>query len=111
MCHFVNSPTLVIEHVHFSGKTLLAKTLARVLDVPFSVSDATSFTQVRVILPRIFSDMNSFTGWMSVYLLSNLAAFTEFNIMSDVGDDVDVCIQRLVRTDYAPFKHSSTSKL
>ncbi|CAA7260220.1 unnamed protein product [Cyclocybe aegerita] len=28
-----------------SGKTLLAKTLARVLDVPFSVSDATSFTQ------------------------------------------------------------------
>jgi ATP-dependent protease Clp ATPase subunit len=29
------------------GKTLLAKTLARVLDVPFSVSDATSFTQVR----------------------------------------------------------------
>jgi ATP-dependent Clp protease ATP-binding subunit ClpX len=30
-----------------SGKTLLARTLARVLDVPFSVSDATSFTQVR----------------------------------------------------------------
>lgn len=29
-----------------SGKTLLAKTLANVLDVPFSVSDATSFTQV-----------------------------------------------------------------
>lgn len=30
-----------------TGKTLLAKTLAKVLDVPFSVSDATSFTQVR----------------------------------------------------------------
>ena len=29
-----------------AGKTLLAKTLAKVLDVPFSVSDATSFTQV-----------------------------------------------------------------
>ncbi|EEB96383.1 hypothetical protein MPER_04493, partial [Moniliophthora perniciosa FA553] len=28
-----------------SGKTLLVKTLAKVLDVPFSVSDATSFTQ------------------------------------------------------------------
>ncbi|KAI6151837.1 P-loop containing nucleoside triphosphate hydrolase protein [Pisolithus tinctorius] len=28
-----------------SGKTLLARTLARVLDVPFSISDATSFTQ------------------------------------------------------------------
>ncbi|KAI0282374.1 ClpX ATPase regulatory subunit [Russula aff. rugulosa BPL654] len=31
-----------------SGKTLLARTLAKVLDVPFSVSDATSFTQVNV---------------------------------------------------------------
>ncbi|EED78740.1 predicted protein [Postia placenta Mad-698-R] len=29
-----------------AGKTLLAKTLAKVLDVPFSVSDATSFTQM-----------------------------------------------------------------
>lgn len=28
-----------------SGKTLLAKTLARILDVPFASSDATSFTQ------------------------------------------------------------------
>ncbi|GJJ07443.1 hypothetical protein Clacol_001645 [Clathrus columnatus] len=28
-----------------SGKTLLARTLAKVLDVPFSVSDATAFTQ------------------------------------------------------------------
>ncbi|KAI0068885.1 ClpX, ATPase regulatory subunit [Artomyces pyxidatus] len=31
-----------------SGKTLLARTLAKVLDVPFSVSDATSFTQVNI---------------------------------------------------------------
>lgn len=29
-----------------SGKTLLAKTLAKILDVPFASSDATSFTQV-----------------------------------------------------------------
>ena len=29
-----------------TGKTLLVRTLARILDVPFSVSDATSFTQV-----------------------------------------------------------------
>lgn len=28
-----------------SGKTLLARTLARILDVPFASSDATSFTQ------------------------------------------------------------------
>ena len=38
-----------------SGKTLLAKTLAKVLDVPFSVSDATSFTQVRIVLWTINS--------------------------------------------------------
>ena len=36
------------------GKTLLAKTLARVLDVPFSVSDATSFTQVRLFPRRVY---------------------------------------------------------
>lgn len=30
-----------------SGKTLLARTLARVLDVPFAMSDATTLTQVR----------------------------------------------------------------
>ena len=35
------------SHYHHSGKTLLARTLAKVLDVPFSISDATSFTQVR----------------------------------------------------------------
>ncbi|KAJ3572641.1 hypothetical protein NP233_g2955 [Leucocoprinus birnbaumii] len=41
---FEKSNVLVIGPTG-SGKTLLAKTLARVLDVPFSVSDATSFTQ------------------------------------------------------------------
>lgn len=46
-----------------SGKTLLARTLAKVLDVPFSVSDATSFTQAGYI-----------------------------------GEDVDVCIQRLLQS-------------
>jgi len=37
---------IVSSYIRIPGKTLLAKTLARVLDVPFSVSDATSFTQV-----------------------------------------------------------------
>ncbi|KAJ7117337.1 P-loop containing nucleoside triphosphate hydrolase protein [Mycena crocata] len=44
-----------------TGKTLMVRTLARVLDLPFSVSDATTFTQA---------------GY--------------------VGDDVDICIQRLI---------------
>ncbi|KAF3085623.1 hypothetical protein TWF569_008354 [Orbilia oligospora] len=44
-----------------TGKTLIAKTLARVLDVPFSISDCTAFTQA---------------GY--------------------VGEDVDVCVQRLL---------------
>ncbi|KAI5125045.1 hypothetical protein M0805_007469 [Coniferiporia weirii] len=57
---FEKSNVLVIGPTG-SGKTLLAKTLARVLDVPFSVSDATSFTQA---------------GY--------------------VGEDVDMCIQRLL---------------
>ena len=37
------------SHALLAGKTLLAKTLANVLDVPFSVSDATTFTQVSTL--------------------------------------------------------------
>ncbi|KAI0053043.1 ClpX, ATPase regulatory subunit [Auriscalpium vulgare] len=56
-----------------SGKTLLARTLAKVLDVPFSVSDATSFTQA---------------GY--------------------VGEDVDMCIHRLLQAaNYDPYRASS----
>jgi len=56
-----------------SGKTLLARTLAKVLDVPFSVSDATSFTQA---------------GY--------------------VGEDVDMCIHRLLQAaNWDPFRTST----
>ncbi|KAH9938610.1 P-loop containing nucleoside triphosphate hydrolase protein [Fomitopsis serialis] len=68
---FEKSNVLVIGPTG-SGKTLLARTLATVLDVPFSVSDATSFTQA---------------GY--------------------VGDDVDMCIQRLLQAaNWDPFRAS-----
>ncbi|KZT74398.1 ClpX, ATPase regulatory subunit [Daedalea quercina L-15889] len=68
---FEKSNVLVIGPTG-SGKTLLARTLATVLDVPFSVSDATSFTQA---------------GY--------------------VGDDVDMCIQRLLQAANGdPFRAS-----
>ncbi|TBU59116.1 ClpX ATPase regulatory subunit [Dichomitus squalens] len=67
---FEKSNVLVIGPTG-SGKTLLAKTLAHVLDVPFSVSDATTFTQTE----------------------------------SDVGDDVEVCVQRLLQAaNWDPYK-------
>ncbi|KAI0729420.1 P-loop containing nucleoside triphosphate hydrolase protein [Fomitopsis betulina] len=69
---FEKSNVLVIGPTG-SGKTLLARTLATVLDVPFSVSDATSFTQ-------------SF---------------------ADVGEDADMCIQRLLQgADWDPYRAS-----
>ncbi|KAI0796624.1 ClpX ATPase regulatory subunit [Abortiporus biennis] len=68
---FEKSNVLVIGPTG-SGKTLLARTLAKVLDVPFSVSDATSFTQA---------------GY--------------------VGDDVDMCIHRLLQAaNWDPYKAS-----
>ena len=44
-CTYPHSPKLPPHH---TGKTLLAKTLARLLDVPFIIADATCLTQVRV---------------------------------------------------------------
>jgi ATP-dependent protease Clp ATPase subunit len=57
---------------------LLAKTLAQVLDVPFSVSDATSFTQVWNIVVSRFDEIFIYTirqdvstfGFVSCYQLT-----------------------------------------
>ncbi|KAJ6262138.1 hypothetical protein Dda_2943 [Drechslerella dactyloides] len=56
-----------------TGKTLIAKTLAKVLDVPFSISDCTAFTQA---------------GY--------------------VGEDVDVCVQRLLASCNWDVKRAET---
>lgn len=63
-----------------SGKTLLAKTLARILDVPFASSDATSFTQAGC-------EYDFPTGQHETDAYPN----------ADVGDDVENCVMRLLR--------------
>jgi ATP-dependent protease Clp ATPase subunit len=52
-----------------SGKTLLARTLAQILQVPFSMSDATPFTQagyvgedVELVIQRLLQVFNSHTN-------------------------------------------------
>lgn len=79
------------------GKTLLARTLAKVLDVPFSVSDATSFTQVCCEVAWLFECLiPDCPGWL--YVNSPRRKMTKLPFMQiDVGEDVDMCIHRLVR--------------
>lgn len=62
-----------------AGKTLLAKTLAKVLDVPFSVSDATSFTQVSPTISPIdgFKKNGMIRQDVSLSSLSSAARITD----------------------------------
>ncbi|KAF8595643.1 P-loop containing nucleoside triphosphate hydrolase protein [Ceratobasidium sp. AG-I] len=70
-----------------SGKTLLARTLAKVLDVPFAMSDATAFTQ-------------------TVSLVANADLLQRRDI--DVGEDAEMCIHRLLQaSNWDPVRAST----
>ena len=68
--HFlINASNLyVYQNLHpfsFSGKTLLAQTLARCLDVPFAICDCTTLTQagyvgedIESVIAKLLQDAN-----------------------------------------------------
>jgi len=47
---FMNAVLIILKSFPKSGKTLLAKTLARFVNVPFVIADATTLTQVCWVL-------------------------------------------------------------
>ena len=81
---------------------MLARTLARVLDVPFSVNDATSFTQVSTVCYTVTQFTSLKMLCRPVVSTKRVLYVTDFRHKlnqphaSDVGEDVDMCIHRLV---------------
>ncbi|KAL1921981.1 uncharacterized protein VTP21DRAFT_10623 [Calcarisporiella thermophila] len=72
-----------------SGKSLLARTLAQILQVPFSMSDATPFTQAGY--GKFSSEIENSGSLVNSLLL----------IGHEVGEDVELVIQRLLQnSDY-----------
>lgn len=59
------------------GKTLLVRTLAKVLDVPFSVTDATALTQVSDLFRAFVFILTEHydSGWLCVVALRNFCCF------------------------------------
>uniref|UniRef100_A0A2N9I1F2 AAA+ ATPase domain-containing protein n=1 Tax=Fagus sylvatica TaxID=28930 RepID=A0A2N9I1F2_FAGSY len=79
-----------------SGKTLLAKTLARVVNVPFAVADATTLTQASSLL-----DMAGYVGEDVESILNKLLVEAEFNVeaaQKDIVyiDEVDKITKKIV---------------
>lgn len=73
------------------GKTLLAKTLARVVNVPFTIADATALTQVSL-----------FSGWLfSLSLLMFFLSFLNF---------IFICMYILNRTIHQEKQESIQEK-
>ncbi|KAF9512550.1 hypothetical protein BS47DRAFT_1394146 [Hydnum rufescens UP504] len=88
-----------------SGKTLLARTLARVLDVPFAMSDATTLTQagyvgedVEMVVHRLLQASNWTSGVLGVWANSSSNTLrlisTAFSIGIIVLDEADKLARR-----------------
>ncbi|KAE8668599.1 ATP-dependent Clp protease ATP-binding subunit ClpX [Hibiscus syriacus] len=63
-----------------SGKTLLAKTLARFVNVPFVIADATSLTQASPLCTLIFENCAGYVGEDVESILYKLLTVAEFNV-------------------------------
>ena len=70
-----------------SGKTLLAETLARLLDVPFTVADATTFTEagyvgedVENIIQKLLAEVRLRRGDAPKWALSTSTRSTKFPV-------------------------------
>ncbi|KAE8699081.1 ATP-dependent Clp protease ATP-binding subunit ClpX [Hibiscus syriacus] len=63
-----------------SGKTLLAKTLARFVNVPFVIADATTLTQASPSSTLIFEDRAGYVGEDVESILYKLLTAAEFNV-------------------------------
>jgi ATP-dependent Clp protease ATP-binding subunit ClpX len=56
---------LLIQNINFTGKTLLAQTIAQCLDVPFAICDCTTLTQagyvgedIESVIAKLLQDAN-----------------------------------------------------
>ncbi|URE48237.1 ATP-dependent Clp protease ATP-binding subunit [Musa troglodytarum] len=65
-----------------SGKTLLAKTLARFVNVPFVIADATTLTQAGLFIESIFSPTAGYVGEDVESILYKLLMVADFNVQA-----------------------------
>jgi ATP-dependent Clp protease ATP-binding subunit ClpX len=56
---------ILIQNINFTGKTLLAQTIAQCLDVPFAICDCTTLTQagyvgedIESVIAKLLQDAN-----------------------------------------------------
>lgn len=81
----------------------MARTLAKVIDVPFSINDATSFTQVLHFVPK--APLIAKPVFRLAVSQKKLPPPTVLILPTDVGEDVDMCVQRLLQAaNYDPYR-------